>query len=130
MNYETEKDYILRLIKEIVRTLISLVLGRKYGQEEPAPEIRYGLSSHDYDDIKNMVDRGEVNEAENLLLDRVDYKDKKSVAKLIFFYEYTSKKTSSFLTQHNYSIEEVLEGLKMLAANLGYQNVIDMLDIY
>ncbi len=34
MNYETEKDYILRLIKEIARTLSSLVLGKKYEQED------------------------------------------------------------------------------------------------
>lgn len=130
MNYETEKDYILRLIKEVVRTLISLILGRKYDPQEPSPEIRYGLASSDYEPIRDMVDCGKVNEAENLLLDGIDYKDQKSAAKLIYFYEYTSQKTEAFLQQHNYSMAEVLEGLKMLAEHLGYQNVISMMDIY
>ncbi len=130
MNYETEKDYILRLIKEVVRTLTSLVLGRKYSQEELLPEDRYGISHDSYEQVKGMVDRGEVNEAENILLDELDAARNESVAKLIFFYEYASGKGDVFLKQHQYSMEEVLEGLKMLADKLGYQNVIDMMDIY
>lgn len=88
MNYETEKDYILRLIKEIARTLSSLVLGKKYEQEDLSVQSRYGLSDDRFAYIKNMVDRGEVNEAENILLDQIDYGEKTSVAELIFFYEY------------------------------------------
>ena len=30
MTFEDEKDYIMRIIKEIVRVLFSLMLGKKY----------------------------------------------------------------------------------------------------
>ncbi len=130
MNYETEKDYILRLIKEIARTLSSLVLGKKYEQEDLSVQSRYGLSDDRFAYIKNMVDRGEVNEAENILLDQIDYGEKTSVAELIFFYEYACIKGDEFLKKYNYSMEEVLEGLKMLADHLGYQDVLEVMQSY
>ena len=130
MNYETDKDYILRLIKEIARTLSSLVLGKKYEQEDLSVQSRYGLSDDRFAYIKNMVDRGEVNEAENILLDQIDYGEKTSVAELIFFYEYAGIKGDEFLKKYNYSMEEVLEGLKMLADHLGYQDVLEVMQSY
>lgn len=130
MNYETEKDYILRLIKEIARTLSSLVLGKKYEQEDLSVQSRYGLSDDRFAYIKSMVDRGEVNEAENILLDQIDYGEKTSVAELIFFYEYAGIKGDEFLKEYNYSMEEVLEGLKMLADHLGYQDVLEVMQSY
>ena len=130
MNFEDEKDYIMRMIKEVIRILISLVPGRTYTQVELPPENKYGLADGRISKLKDMVDRGEINEAENILLDDMDYTDKAAVAELIFFYEYTSQKPSEFLEQHNYSQEEILEGLKMSAAKMGYQNIMDMLEIF
>lgn len=129
MNFEDEKDYIMRMIKEVIRVLTSLVLGKTYTQVELPPENKYGLADRKIAKLKAMVDRGEINEAENVLLGDIDYTDKEAVAELIFFYEYTGQKPSEFLEQHNYSQEEVLEGLKMLAAKMGYQNIMDLLEI-
>lgn len=128
MNYETEKDYIMRMIKEVIRVLASLALGKKYVQVELPLENKYNLADDKLTKLKNMIDDGKVNEAENILLDRMDYTNPEAIAELLFFYEYTSTKPSSFLEQHNYSHEEVLEGLKMLAAKSGCQNVMDMMD--
>ena len=75
-----------------------------------------------------MVDCGEINEAENLLFEKLDRTDQSSVAELLFLYEYTSQQSSEFLEQHNYSKEEVLEGLQMLAAKIGFQHMIDLLN--
>ena len=130
MNFEDEKDYIMRMIKEVIRILINLALGKTYIQVELPPENKYGLADDKVAKLKAMVNRGEINEAENILLDEMDYTDKEAVAELIFFYEYTSQMPSEFLEQYNYSQKEVLEGLKMLAAKMGYQNIMDMLEIF
>lgn len=127
MNFETEKDYTMRMIKEIVKVLASLALGKKYAQVALPQENKYGISGGKFAQLKTMVDHGEMNEAENMLLDQIDYANKESIAELIFFYEYTDQKSLAFLKQHNYSQEEVLDGLRMLAGNMGYQDVIDML---
>ena len=41
MLYEDEKDYIMRMIKEMVRVLFSLMLGKQYTQVELPGENRF-----------------------------------------------------------------------------------------
>lgn len=62
-----------------------------------------------------MVDQGEVNEAENELLERIDYSSKEDLAEAMFFYEYAASKGDEFLEEHNYSLEEIQEGIQQLA---------------
>ncbi len=130
MNFQDEKDYLMRIIKEVISILISLTLGKKYTQVELPDENKYDLSDEDLSSLKAMIDRGEINEAENMLLsDGTTPMDRQSIAKLIFFYEYTSQKSDHFLQEHNYTREEVLEGLKLLAKNIGYKNITDFIDV-
>lgn len=129
MNFQDEKDYLMRIIKEVISILISLTLGKKYTQVELPDENKYDLSDEDLSSLKAMIDRGEINEAENILLsDGTAPIGRQSIAKLIFFYEYTSQKSDRFLQEHNYTREEVLEGLKLLAKNIGYKNITDFID--
>lgn len=39
-------------------------------------------------------------------------------------------KGDEFLKKYNYSMEEVLEGMKMLADHLGYQDVLEVMQSY
>ncbi len=130
MNFQDEKDYLMRIIKEVISILISLTLGKKYTQVELPDENKYDLSDEDLSSLKAMIDRGEINEAENMLLsDGTTPIDRQSIAKLLFFYEYTNQKSDRFLQEHNYTREEVLEGLKLLAKNIGYKNITDFIDV-
>ena len=79
---DDEKDYIMRMIKEIARVLASVMLGKKYVQAEA-----------------------------------------------MFFYEYAASKGDEFLEAHNYSLEEIRDGIQQLAEDAGYGNIINMLDI-
>ena len=81
---DDEKDYIMRMIKEIARVLASVMLGKKYVQVELPVESKYQIPGDKLHHMKTMVDRGEINEAENELLDRIDYADKKLWQKLCF----------------------------------------------
>lgn len=44
MTFEDEKDYIMRIIKEMVRVLFSLMLGKKYVAVEMEKENRFEVS--------------------------------------------------------------------------------------
>ena len=122
---DDEKDYIMRMIKEIARVLASVMLGKKYVQVELPVESKYQISGDKLHHMKTMVDRGEINEAENELLDRIDYADKEALV----FYEYAASKGDEFLEAHNYSLEEIRDGIQQLAEDAGYGNIINMLDI-
>ena len=112
---DDEKDYLMRIIKEVARVL--------------PVESKYQISGDKLHHLKTMVDNGEINEAENELLDRIDYSDKEDLAEAMFFYEYAASKGDEFLEAHNYSLEEVKDGLQQLAQDAGYGNIMNMLDI-
>ena len=122
---DDEKDYIMRMIKEIARVLASVMLGKKYVQVELPVESKYQISGDKLYHMKTMVDRGEINEAENELLDRIDYADKEALAEAMFFYEYAASKGDEFLEAHNYSLEEIRDGIQQLAEDAGYGNIIN-----
>ena len=120
MIYEDEKEYLMRMIKEMVRVLFSLMLGKKYTKVESELANKYSVSGMSLDDFKAMADKGEINEAENQLLENINYGNKEELEAAILFYEYISEKEDDFLKQHNYSVEEAFDGLKRLAEKAGY----------
>lgn len=123
MDFNDEKDYIMRIIKEMVRVLFSLMLGKQYKSVELPEENKYEVSGKALKEFKKMVDGGFMNEAENILLENIDYTKKEEVYAAILFYQYIGEKDSDFLTEHNYSKEEALDGIKRLAEQQGYGQI-------
>ena len=124
MLYEDEKDYIMRMIKEMVRVLFSLMLGKQYTQVELPGENRFLVSGKNLGDLKEMADQGKINEAENLLLENLDYENKEEVTAAVLFYEYVGQMEESFLKENGYSLEEVYDGLMQIARNSGYGELV------
>ena len=44
MNFNDEKDYVMRIIKEMVRVLFSLMLGKQYKSVEQPEENKYEVA--------------------------------------------------------------------------------------
>ena len=128
MTFEDEKDYIMRIIKEMVRVLFSLMLGKKYVAVEMEKDNGFEVSGKKLEDYLRMIDRGEINEAENQLLENIDYFDKDNVATAALFYQYLSEKTECFLTEHDFSKEEVLDGMNRLIQKAGYGDVLNIVE--
>ena len=123
MYFTDEKDYIMRMIKEMVRVLFSLVFGKKYVSVELEKENKYEVSGKNLKDFLDMIDSGEINEAENILLDSIDYTDRNEVMAAALFYQYLSEKDNEFLENNNYTKEEVLSGFKQLLIQSGYKEL-------
>ena len=127
MNFTDEKDYIMRMIKEMVRVLFSLVLGKKYVSVELEKENKYEVSGKNLKNFLDMIDLGQINEAENILLDSIDYTNKNEVMAVALFYQYLSEKDNQFLENNNYTKEEVLSGFKQLLMKSGYSDLLYLL---
>ena len=123
MNFNDEKDYIMRIIKEMVRVLFSLMLGKQYESGGVPGENKYEVSGKKLEEFEKMVDEGSINEAENILLENIDYTQKEEVLAAILFYQYVGEKDNDFLAAHNYSKEEALDGMKRLAEQQGYGEI-------
>lgn len=119
----TEKDYLLRLIHEIIRTLFKLLLGKDI-EERPA------LSSENeetYHKLIGMIDYGEINLAENCLMEEMDLNDIQHVQLSLLFYEHLNGKDDSFLSEHDFSRKEVWEGITFIAGRYGCGEFVAML---
>ena len=127
MNFTDEKDYIMRMIKEMVRVLFSLAFGKKYVSVELEKENKYEVSGKNLKKFLNMIDLGQINEAENILLDSIDYTNKNEVMAVALFYQYLSEKDNQFLENNNYTKEEVLSGFKQLLMKSGYSDLLYLL---
>ncbi len=127
MNFNDEKDYIMRIIKEMVRVLFSLMLGKQYKSVELPEENKYEVSGKSLEEFKKMVNEGFINEAENILLESIDYSQKREVLAAILFYQYIGEKDNDFLEAHNYSKEEALDGIRRLAEKQGYGQISSLL---
>ena len=127
MYFTDEKDYIMRMIKEMVRILFSLIYGKKYVSVELEKENKYEVSGKNLKSFLDMIDSGQINEAENILLDNIDYANNDEVMVAALFYQYLNEKDSEFLINNNYTKEEVLSGFKQLLVQSGYNNLLYMI---
>ena len=127
MNFNDEKDYVMRIIKEMVRVLFSLMLGKQYKSVEQPEENKYEVAGKALEEFEKMIDAGLINEAQNILLESIDYTQKEDVLAAILFYQYIGERDSDFLAAHNYSKEEALDGIKRLAEQQGYDYITSLL---
>ena len=127
MLYDEEKDYVMRMIREVSRVLFSIIFGKQYTQVETVIENKYQTAGTPQNALRDLVDRGEIDKAENMLLEDIDYSDREDVAAAVVFYQYLGEEPDRFLEQHDFSKEEVLEGLENLAENAGYTDIMEMM---
>ena len=128
MRFEDEKDYIMRMIKEMVSVLFSILLGKQYVSVDEERKNGYEVSGTDLNDLLDMIDNGQINEAENLMLDDIDYSDKKGLAAALLFYQYLSEKKKDFLQDDDYSDEEILDGAKQILQKAGYGAIVKIME--
>ncbi len=118
-----EKDYYMRIVHELVRMLIRLVFSKdidRDGEEAVPVEVL-----EKYKKLISMIDGGQINEAENLLLDGLEPDSRAYFELALMFYEKLNGKTDEFLEEHDYSREEVTDGIKYVADFYGYGSLMD-----
>ncbi len=118
-----EKDYYMRVVHELVRTLIRLVFRKEIDKDEEKTVPLEVLEQ--YKKLTAMIDDGQINEAENLLLDGMEVDSRAYFELTLLFYEKLNAKTDEFLEEHDYSREEVLDGIKYVVDFYGYGSLMD-----
>jgi len=113
--YYYEKDYIMRLIHGIARILARMLFGREADQEcEPEAVMEEAVRERN-DYLKRMIDSMQINAAEDKLFDLIAntaWDDRQKAALVISFYDYVNGKDDAFLSQADFSREEVIKGLE------------------
>jgi hypothetical protein len=116
-----EQDYIMRMIKQMVAALISVILGKENKIYELPLEEQYESSEGLLRNLLTMVNDGKINEAENLLYESFEEDNKEDIETAILFYSYLNELDNEFLEKCNYSRDEIEMGVKEIAKKYGME---------
>ena len=120
-----EQDYVMRLIKEMVRAILKLLFN--IDTESPTVELLENKEEQEtLENLLDMVDAGEINEAENRLYDLTSNTDVNSLEIALLFYSYLNDKTDDFLEVNDFSRDEIKLGLENVADSFGISSIAKM----
>ena len=112
-----EEDYVMRIIKDMVKALACVIFGKRFTEYE-VKEEKADDTDFLYREIIEMADKGKINEAENILLTDMDQS----------FYLHINQYTDEFLAANGYSRQEILDGVEALAAANGIEGLEELSD--
>lgn len=126
---EFEKDYIMRMIKQVVVALARIIF-KKPGPMYELPEERDFTAVDDlYVRLLKLADAGEINEAENLLYEELETENQGYLEMGIGFYSHINEYEEAFLREHNYTRDEINEGIERLLKEFGMGSLADIINM-
>lgn len=124
---ELEKDYILRMIKDLTKSIAHLILGKSEIEYEPPKESKYSRVDTLYVKLIELVNMGQINEAEDLLFDEINPSDMRQFEMAMSFYLYLNDFGDDYLEKNNYSRDEITEGIRSICKEYGVSSMVDFL---
>lgn len=124
---ELEKDYILRMIKDLTKSIAHLILGKSEIEYELPKESEYSRVDTLYVKLIELVNMGQINEAEDLLFDEINPSDMRQFEMAMSFYLYLNNFGDDYLEKNNYSRDEITEGIRSICKEYGVSSMVDFL---
>lgn len=121
-----QDDFIMRMIHEMVTTLLKLIFHIELGENEEE-NFKDQETASDYLELLALIQAGEINEAENKLLDGLDSDDMEHFKMALMFYYHLNEIDFNFLEEHNYSKNEITDGLRYVSSIYGYDSMAEAL---
>lgn len=113
-----EQDYIIRMIKEMIRAILKLLF--HIDTDNPIEDLLEDKESQDtLEKLLDMVDHGNINEAENQIYDMTSDSNMAYLEVALLFYSYLNEKDDEFLQKHGFCRDEIMSGVKELASRYG-----------
>lgn len=123
-----EQDYIMRLIKELVRTLFKLLF--QIDLENPYTKLfKDTEQKNTLQNLLDLIDSGCINDAENQLYDMITEQTEDNSQDILktalLFYAHLNEKSNDFLETNNFSREEVKQGLQYVIDQYSLHDISD-----
>lgn len=116
-----EQDYIMRVIKEMIRVLLKLLF--QIDTASPSADLLEESQQEQLNGLLHLIDDGQINKAENLVFEMTSDQNMANLETALLFYSYLNDKEDAFLQEHNYSREEIQSGVKDLASRYGLAGI-------
>lgn len=108
----------MRQIKEMIKVIRLILVGRNQPEEE-SNTIEHSQIEGLQKLAIRLADKGRINEAENLLFDKIDSSDIDQFYMLLAFYEHISDYPDEFLKNCDYRREEIVQGIADISNRYG-----------
>lgn len=118
-----EQDYIMRIIREMVRTILKLL----FNIDTEFPDVQMLENKESIETAEKlikMVDDGMINDAENYLYDIIEDKTNDNLLLGLIFYSHLNEMDEKFLSDNDFSQDEVKEGLEYLLSIYGVEELV------
>lgn len=125
-----EKDYIMRIIHEMVRAMVKLIFHIEVKEGE---ELVFLEGEHQdfYQVLCQLADQGKINQAENMLFEKLEeevvQEEGDGLKLALAFYDYLNTKENDFLDSNEYSREEIRDGIQNVMKMYGYSGLAETL---
>lgn len=117
-----EEDYILRLVQELVRSLLKLAFG--IDTDMPASEL---LESEEdrkhFNKLVEMVEQGNITDAEAEVFEATEDLSNEGLLLSLIFYHYLNEKSDRFLEDNDYDRVDLKESLREIVTKYGYESM-------
>lgn len=120
-----EQDYIMRAIKDIAKMLAKIIFNKE-AKSDVSELLETEAEQETLEKLRQMIDEGEINEAENLLFELTEESENSGLPIALAFYSYLNEKDDEFLLENNYSRKEIMDGLKMLLSKNKMNELMDL----
>lgn len=119
-----EQDYIMRMIKEMVRAILKLAFGIE--TDSPSAELLENKEEREkLEELLDMAESGGIAEAQDRLL---DMEGDSLMLELLFYYR-LNEKSDEFLETRGFTREKIKLGIGQALARNGLGSVAELLDI-
>ena len=124
---ELEKDYMLRMIKDLTKSIAHIILGKSEIEYELPEKENYSRVDYLYVKLLELVNSGKINESENLLFDELNTSDMRQFEMAMSFYLYLNDFGDDFLEKNNYSRDEISDGIRAICKEYNLSSIVDFL---
>lgn len=122
-----EQDYIMRMNRDVIRTISKLILGRD--MEESMDITANELKSEDKKMLilNEQVDVEKITELEEKIQEQIVNNKERALEQALLFYSYLNKQSDEYLEANDFDKEKIKEGLMFIAKQYGIVNIVNML---
>ena len=118
-----QQDYILRQIENLASFLAKVIFNKSSVKYDIIQDSSMGTDLL-YTILMDMIKKGQINEAENMLFEEIDINNKRYLEVAVDFYSEINTLSDDDLEKYNFSRQEIYEGLKEVTDKYNIKKVL------
>lgn len=114
-----QKDYLMRLIEDIVRIIAKIFFGKDYKSYQYVDDMMLSQTDLWYRQLMALIEQRRLGEAEDILFDGLDTQNKDHMAVALDVYMAMNALSDEELDNADFTREEIKDGLKKVTGLFG-----------